>query len=133
MKKLLLIFLIIPVFLNSSAQEWKRYADSAAIYTNTNYQKALSFYLLEKQNLPIDSSESATSAFCIHKIGNMFLDLKNYDEAEKGYLLEKKIRENLLQQEHWEYAMIFNNLGILYQKKEEFKSRSILYTGIKNL
>ncbi len=123
----ILLFIFHLFSTNTYSQLWKQYSDSARKYQDQNDpEKAINYYVKALKELERDSTESLTYAGFCNAIGNNYLNIEKYRQAEPYYLKGKAIREKILGNYDPVYAGSCNNLGILYENLGDFE-RSLTY------
>lgn len=118
----------------SSAQEWKIYADSARYFLGEkNNAKALAAYLKAGELLQKDSASTLTHFRNSNDIGDCYTAMGQYPKAEPYYTEAKQLIEKLAGKENADYALLCNNLGRLQRLMGQYEKAELLLIEAKAL
>ncbi|HMU46775.1 MAG TPA: CHAT domain-containing protein [Chitinophagaceae bacterium] len=124
------VAVFIVVFISSQAycQLWKQYADSAKAFNNKKEtNKAIDFYNMAKKELSKDSSETFTYIGLCNELGNLYMLIRQFQNAEHIYLEVMGIRKKILGDNNTDYGASCYNLGNLYAQTNDFEKATSFY------
>lgn len=96
-----------------------------AYYKIGDRKNAFAHYILTKQAFQKQNTSGVALAFVLNKLGTLYLDADNQDNAIDCFLVAKKIYENLDLYDSYYYAELQSSIGMFYFDSE--KQNAILH------
>ena len=132
-----LLFVMVFCFLQAgkvNAQLWKHYSDSAKLFQQQrDNAKALDYFQKAHIELKKDSASTISYFLNSNDIGDLYLNMGQYPNAEPFYLTGKEQIEKLLGKENAHFALGCFNLGRLYRLMGQYAKAEPLLIDARNI